>query len=331
MGVVSRQRSPDLEKQIISESQSGSVLKLQEAKDTFNDPYSFERLTEVPIQWFYTVFHSEILGILVDHSRLFQGFSGFDIDENCAAANGLATEILTQFEKHQNWETSMIKSMNEMKIGLRSTTSPRPYRWVDVVDKLQNDLDRILRKENRLDPTPELCDAFFDLLIGDFEVCIREHLSQLKLLYEREFEGFYWKLYVKRHFGISRLVSVPQDIHDYAPLIIFVGSLLLLWYNTPKYIEEKWYFKIPGCIGLSIVAFMVLISLMDGKIAFYLCSFRPSVRPLYEHATSCIAWADTNCPFALFGSGLTWRFWMKRREGYVPRTGPCTDVENKGG
>ncbi|WPK25375.1 hypothetical protein PUMCH_002687 [Australozyma saopauloensis] len=330
MGVVSRQLSPDIESQIISESQSGSALRLQEAEDAFNNPYSSERLTNVHIVYFYTNFDSKLHLTRADRLNKFQGFPGSHKKAVCSAAENLITVLSTRVYKHQKWETGMIKSMNEMKLGLGPTTSPRPCKWVDRVDHLQNDLHRILQTKYWLDPIPQLCEAFIDLLIDDFEVCIREHLSQLRLLYEREFEGFFWKLYVIRHFGISRIVSVPQNIQNYAPLTFFFGSLLLLWYNTPKYIEKKWYFKIPGCIGLSIVAFMFLISLVDGKIAFYLCSFHPSVRPLYEHATSCIPWGEANWPYSIFGSGLAWRFWKERSDGYVPRARPCTDVEIKG-
>lgn len=54
-----RQSPPDLERQNISESHSGSDLRQQEESDGFEDPFSSERLTEVPIEDFYLKFQLE--------------------------------------------------------------------------------------------------------------------------------------------------------------------------------------------------------------------------------------------------------------------------------
>lgn len=145
-----------------------------------------------------------------------------------------------------------------------------PERWAGVVEVLQNDLKDILRKENRFRLLPELPEASFDLLIGDLEVCIGENLSQLSLLYKREYQGVWWSLHIMRSFGIPRFVPIPLIIHDYAPITTFVSLFLFLWYNTPKSFEEIYWIRILVCIGFSIFVFMVLVSLANGRLVFCL-------------------------------------------------------------
>lgn len=157
-----------------------------------------------------------------------------------------------------------------MKNGSNPLVRFEPERWAGIVEVLQNDLKDILRKENRFRLFPELPEAFFDLLIGDLEVCIGENLSQLSLLYKREYQGVWWSLYIMRSFGIPRFVPIPLIIYDYAPITTVVSLFLFLWYNTPKSFEEIYWIRIPVCIGFSIFVFMVLVSLANGRLVFCL-------------------------------------------------------------
>lgn len=332
LGIYHRQRSPDLEMQNDRESQSLSALGQRGERDYLNDPYSSKRLTRVPIDSFYDSFRTEINLIVNRHFNHLEGYIGITtIYAYLSASEGITEGLFTRINSHQNWEATNIKQMNEMKISLRKRTWLRPDQWIANVDELEHDLTKFMMKTNRLSLCPGLSTEFRNLLTLELDNCIREHLMQLRLLYGREIQGVWWRFYRMNRFGITSLVPVRQAILKMAPIPIFGGVTAFFWEILPKIAGENKALRVLACIALGIFGLVVMMSLATGRLAFYLWSFHSSVKPLYEHATKSIVWAEGNWPYSQFGSEPTWRLWKTRTDGYMPQAGPYTDVEYTGG
>ncbi|WPK25037.1 hypothetical protein PUMCH_002336 [Australozyma saopauloensis] len=326
LGIHRRRPSSDLELQNTSESQSGSTLSPQESQESTNKPYSAERLTEFPIEGFYSNLRRDC-GIIVGHRTEELKASGLNVDLIEIAVERLLTETFARVDKYQTWETAMIKSTNEMRNGSKPPWRPEPKKWVEDLKLLKTDLKKIFWETNWLYGVSALSSVPFNSLMKELDVCIHGNLSQLSLLYTREYQGVWWNFYIMNHYGISRIVDIPKVIDDHAPAASFAAIFVFFWKNTPKQFEEKYRYRIPVCFGLSVVAFFILVSLANGNVLFYLWSYHPDVKPIYEEAASYFEWPDENWPSPPFCSKIRLRFW--RKGGYLPRVGPLVDGEHK--
>ncbi|WPK25038.1 hypothetical protein PUMCH_002337 [Australozyma saopauloensis] len=322
-----RQRTSGSGLQSILESQSGSEMRQQEESDGFDDPFSTKRLTEVHIGEFYPRLRDEIFDIANTHLiELRECLSPLTNYSYRYAAEGLTEDILFAVNQHRSRESYMIDALNRMKNGLFALNYLRPDEWLKDVDFFESKLSFILNQQNRFSLCPDLTAELCNLLIEKLDFCLREHLSQLRLLYKREFLGAWWKFYRMYYYGFPLLRQTDHAKH-HVFFFLMVGFFYALhWFNS-LWIEEDLVCLFTVVAIADIIIYGLLLSISDGKLAFYFFSFRPSVRPLYEHATSCIVWAESNWPSSKFGSEFTWRFWKKQTDGYVPRAGPFTDVE----
>ncbi|WPK25366.1 hypothetical protein PUMCH_002678 [Australozyma saopauloensis] len=328
MGVVPRLRSPDIEMQSTPESQSGSTLRVQEGKDAFNDPYSAERLTNVNINNCDLTFRAKIRLIVDNHFELSDYSKSIKLAHRLAT-RGLAAQLFTRFDEHQKWEDYMIKSMNKMKLGLR--IAPPPESWVREIDILHHHITDILHDDNRYSLCPDLHNEFSDLLTRKLDACLREHLLQLKLLYTREYQGVWWRFYLKKTYAFPKLASVRQAVVSGQNIPVFVIVFCFFWLIFPKLIEGNTIQKTFGYISLCLFVIVTLLSFSTGRSAFYLWSFSSSVKPLYERAKPSIVWAEANWTSSKFGPEDTWCFWKDGADGFVPQVGPYTDVEYRVG
>ncbi|WPK24980.1 hypothetical protein PUMCH_002279 [Australozyma saopauloensis] len=330
MGISPRQRTSGFGSQSIFESQSNSDMRQQEESDGFDNPFSTKRLTEVPIGEFYLRFRDEILLIASTHLiELREHLRPLTMYNYRLAVGELTEEILSELNDYQSRESSMFKSLNEMKNGFYLLTFLKSDEWLKDAEYLDEQLEFILHKQNRFSLCPELTAELCNLLIEKLDFCLREHLSQLRLLYKREFLGIWWKFYRMYYYGFP-LLRQTDHAKQHGFFFLMVGFYYALHWFDSLWIEKDFVCLLTVVAIADIIIYALLLSISDGKLAFYFCSFHPSVRPLYDHATSCIAWAESNWPSSKVGSEFTWRFWKKQTDGYVPRAGPYTDVEYKG-
>ncbi|WPK25367.1 hypothetical protein PUMCH_002679 [Australozyma saopauloensis] len=310
----------------------GPVLRQQEESDGFDDPNSSERLTEVPIGEFYPRFRDEIVFIVESHLiEQERHLKPTTMRAYRKAAEGLTKRILTDIDEHRIWEAKMIDEMNDTKNARRALLCLRPDKWDYKVDILELNLTTNLHMANRMSQCSDLSAELSNLLIEKIDICVGEHLSQLRLLYMREFQGAWWKFYRMIEFGFPRLRQTDYAIFHGIWFLIAGFFHALYWFVAPLWLEEDDINFFTVFSMLDIIVNCLMLPFSSGKLAFYLCSFRPSVKPLYEHATKSIAWAEGNWPSSRFGFEFTWCFWKKRSDGFVPQVGPYTDVEYKGG
>lgn len=300
-----------------SELQSDSALRPQKKKVDINDPYSPRRLTDEPIKEFYTCFKSRIDETMSKHLTELCRIPGIDTNAIEVAANSFSTEICTRIDKYQTWEALMIKSTIEMRTGLGVPFRPEPKDWTTQLNTFEDDLNRILRRRNRFGLLTMLSERIYDLLIAELQKCTSKHISQLRSLYQHEYQGAWWTCYIMKEYGISKVVRVPLIVQDYSPLATICSLFAFFWKITPKQFEEYFWFRILGCIALSIVAFLALVPLANGRLMFRLWSFHSEVRPLYDCAIQYLPDSDTNWPYPPFGFRITLRFW--RTGGFLPQ------------